>query len=610
MADKIGKYELRGTLGRGAMGTVLDGWDPAIARRVAIKTVRLADAAADEEAAEALERFKREAQAAGRLSHANIVGVFDTGETDELAYIVMEFIEGRSLKELLDREKSLPADEAAEIMGQVLAGLEYSHRRGVVHRDIKPANIMLTADGEVKIADFGIARIASSTATAVGSILGTPAYMPPEQFLGEPADARSDIYAAGAMLFHLLTGTRPYEGNATSIMTRVLRADIAPRPSERSVSVSPAWDSVIAKAMAKRPEDRFQSAAAFAQAVKVAASGTVAAEAEAEEDATMVLSAPRASAAKVAIAEPVAEKKRGGLNLLMVGGGVIGIGAAAAIAWLVLSPGKPAPGPTVMPPPQISAPPHVPKPPPPPAPTPQMVRDTLAAATAALPCSFVEAELDGGSVSLRGMAGGATSPDAIRAAVSEAALPVANRVQTLPAEYCPLLDVLSPVMRTARLDITATDQPGPVLSDAFFHPTIANSPIGGALQVDYLTGDGTVLHVSPMAADRALHMVAEPQLQVPASTTVHLEKLLHNKFGPWIPFGTDMFVAIVSTGKLFPVLPAHSQKIAAYADALDAAIKHVQSSGGQVAAGIVLVQTGECPPTSKAKDCHVPAAKN
>ena len=113
MPDKIGKYELRGTLGRGAMGTVLDGWDPAIERRVAIKTVRLADAAADEEAAEALERFKREAQAAGRLSHANIVGVFDTGETDELAYIVMEFIEGRSLKQVLDTEKSLPPDEAA-----------------------------------------------------------------------------------------------------------------------------------------------------------------------------------------------------------------------------------------------------------------------------------------------------------------------------------------------------------------------------------------------------------------------------------------------------------------------------------------------------------------
>ena len=174
MPDKIGKYELRGTLGRGAMGTVLDGWDPAIERRVAIKTVRLADAAADEEAAEALERFKREAQAAGRLSHANIVGVFDTGETDELAYIVMEFIEGRSLKQVLDTEKSLPPDEAAEIMIQVLAGLEYSHRRGVVHRDIKPANIMLTTDGGVKIADFGIARLSSSTATAVGSILGTP----------------------------------------------------------------------------------------------------------------------------------------------------------------------------------------------------------------------------------------------------------------------------------------------------------------------------------------------------------------------------------------------------------------------------------------------------
>jgi len=607
MAERIGKYELRGTLGRGAMGTVLDGWDPGIARRVAIKTVRLADAAADEEAAEALERFKREAQAAGRLSHANIVGVFDTGETDELAYIVMEFIEGRSLKELLDREKSLPSDEAAEIMGQVLAGLDYSHRRGVVHRDIKPANIMLTADGEVKIADFGIARIASSTATAVGSILGTPAYMPPEQFLGEPADARSDIYAAGAMLFHLLTGTRPYEGNATSIMTRVLHADMAPKPSERSVSVSPVWDSVLAKAMAKRPEDRFQSAAEFAQAVKAAASGRMVAEAE--EDATMVVAAPRARAAKPAEPVPVVEKQRRRLSPLLLGGGVLGVAAAAAAAWFVLSPGTPAPEPVAKPPPPVATAQAPPKPVPP-APTQQSVRDTLAAAITALPCSFVEAVMDGGSVTLRGMAGGDTAPGRITAALANAALPVSNQVQTLPAPYCPMLDVLAPIMRVARLDMTATNQPGPVLSDAFFRPTIAHSPIAGDLQVDYLTGDGTVLHVSPMAADAKLNMVAEPQLQLPAQAELQLGKLLHNKFSPWIPFGTDMFMAIVATSKLFPVLPPHSQTIAAYANTLDAAIKHVQSGGGQVAAGIVLVQTGECPPTSKDKNCHVPVTRN
>jgi serine/threonine-protein kinase len=189
---KLGKYEIRGTLGRGAMGTVYDGWDPAIDRRVAIKTVRLADAD-DEETVEGLARFKREAQAAGRLSHPNIVGVYDYGETDDIAYIVMEFVEGRSLKSLLDQEKRLPPREAAEILGQVLAGLGYSHARGVVHRDIKPANIMLTGEGQVKIADFGIARIESSSMTSVGTVMGTPAYMPPEQFLGEAVDARSDL---------------------------------------------------------------------------------------------------------------------------------------------------------------------------------------------------------------------------------------------------------------------------------------------------------------------------------------------------------------------------------------------------------------------------------
>ena len=150
--EKLGKYELRGTLGRGAMGIVYDGWDPLIDRRVAIKTVRLVDAD-DEETAEALARFKREAQAAGRLTHPNIVAVYDYGEVNEIAFIVMEFASGKSLKTLLDEQKRLPPREAVRIMEQVLAGLAYSHARGVVHRDIKPGNIIIVEGGQVKIAD-------------------------------------------------------------------------------------------------------------------------------------------------------------------------------------------------------------------------------------------------------------------------------------------------------------------------------------------------------------------------------------------------------------------------------------------------------------------------
>ena len=598
MADRIGKYELRGTLGRGAMGTVLDGWDPAIERRVAIKTVRLADAAADEEAAEALERFKREAQAAGRLSHANIVGVFDTGETDELAYIVMEFIEGRSLKQVLDTEKSLPPDEAAEIMTQVLAGLEYSHRRGVVHRDIKPANIMLTTDGGVKIADFGIARLSSSTATAVGSILGTPAYMPPEQFLGEPADARSDIFAAGAMLFHLLTGTRPYEGNATSIMTRVLNADAPPLPSARSVSVSPAWDKVILRAMAKKQEDRFQSAAEFSHAIKAA----IAAPAEmAESDATMVLSAPRPAVTKPTppIAPSPAPKRRGTMTPALLGGGGLAIVAVIAGGWFFLAPGPKPPAPETPPPPHaITAPPppHAAEPAAPPAPappSPDAVKNTLAATLPSIACSFVQVTNDSGGVTLHGIAGNGTPLEAIQRLAQSAALPAAVDVEDFAGPYCAPLDVLAPLLRNTRLDLAATDDNAPVKADQPFRPTLRNLPFAAWVQVDYLSSDGKVFHVLPTAANPSLRTRNDPARLLPAGTTLNLGKEPHTELIAGPPFGTDMFIAIASSEKLFPTLRPQLESIAQYSAALKAATDRVAKSGGQLAAGVALVKTIE-----------------
>ncbi len=169
--ETLGKYEIKRLLGRGAMGTVYEGWDPIIARRVAIKTVRLPDAS-DPETEEALARFRREAQAAGRLNHPNIVGVFDYGETNDLAYIVMEFVDGPPLKSLLDKQERFALADTVRIMEDLLAGLHYSHERGVVHRDIKPANVMLTGTGQAKIADFGIARIESSSMTQAGTVTG------------------------------------------------------------------------------------------------------------------------------------------------------------------------------------------------------------------------------------------------------------------------------------------------------------------------------------------------------------------------------------------------------------------------------------------------------
>jgi len=303
--ETLGKYEIKRTLGKGAMGTVYEGWDPIIARRVAIKTVRIPDASDDPETEEALARFRREAQAAGRLTHPNIVGVFDYGETGDIAYIVMEYVDGPSVKSLVDKQERFGLNDTLRIMTDLLTGLQFSHARGVVHRDIKPANLMLTSDGQGKIADFGIARIESSSMTQAGTVLGTPAYMSPEQFMGQVVDARTDIYSSGVMLYQLLTGERPFEGGMSAIMHKALNTD-PPLPSQISITCPPAFDGVVRKAMAKRPEDRFQSAQEFLEALQAAAAGKpipgMPVAEEADEEATMVAPSQRRAAPQTAAA--------------------------------------------------------------------------------------------------------------------------------------------------------------------------------------------------------------------------------------------------------------------------------------------------------------------
>ncbi len=257
--SQIGKYELRSVLARTGTSVVYDGWDADIARRVAVKTVPLSSLE-DSDTREALTRFKRGVQAAGQLAHPNVINIYDYGETDEYAFIVMEFIDGPTLKQLLDGEKRFDIRSTCNIMNGILDGLQYSHDRGVVHRDMKPANIMFTKDQRVKITDFGIARLEDSNMTQTGMVIGTPAYMSPEQFMGEKVDWRSDIYSAGVVLYHLITGGRPYEGNLATIMNKVLNSPV-PRPSVVSKTVSPLLDEIVTRAMAKKREHRFQSAA-------------------------------------------------------------------------------------------------------------------------------------------------------------------------------------------------------------------------------------------------------------------------------------------------------------------------------------------------------------
>ena len=248
------------------MGTVYDCRDPVIGRRVAIKTVSK-DTLDSSEADALLGRFKQEAQAAGRLNHPGVVSIYDYGESNEVAFIAMEYISGKELKKLFDTGEKFTLPDVVRIMGEILDALDHAHRNKVVHRDIKPANIMITDDGRVKVADFGVAKIESSMATQVGTRIGTPAYMAPEQHRMLAVDGRSDLFSCGVILYQFLTGERPFTGGSQTIARNILTQTPTP-PSERNATLTPVWDSLVRKALAKRPDERFQIAREFKEALE------------------------------------------------------------------------------------------------------------------------------------------------------------------------------------------------------------------------------------------------------------------------------------------------------------------------------------------------------
>jgi serine/threonine-protein kinase len=248
------------------MGVVYKGFDPHIRRTVALKTIRreLVD---DDPASTLLARFQNEAQAAGRLSHPGIVAVYEWGETGDLAYLAMEYVQGNSLREYFNRGTRFEARDAVSIMAQLLDALHYAHEQGVWHRDIKPANIIIMNSGKLKIADFGIARIDTSNLTQAGAVLGTPGYMAPEQYSGDTVDWRADIFSAGVVLYQLLTGVRPFIGNPEALAYKICHEQPA-LPSEADPGrCTTQFDAVAMKALAKIASERYQDAQAFRDAM-------------------------------------------------------------------------------------------------------------------------------------------------------------------------------------------------------------------------------------------------------------------------------------------------------------------------------------------------------
>ncbi len=262
--QKIGKYEVHAELGKGSMGTVFKCFDPLISRWVAIKAVVKASLdPADLQ--QYINRFRHEAQAVGRLVHPRIVQIYDYGENEQLAYIVMELVNGKSLQAHLLNGAKFSLPEIVQIIRPLLDGLGYVHSEGIVHRDLKPSNILINSDGRIKICDFGIAHTESSELTQLGDVLGSLHYMSPEQFIGMSIDARSDIYSVGVIAYELLTGKKPFVGNSATVMQKVIYEQ-AETPSSINPKLSPLIDQVIMKALAKDSGKRYQTARDFSDA--------------------------------------------------------------------------------------------------------------------------------------------------------------------------------------------------------------------------------------------------------------------------------------------------------------------------------------------------------
>ena len=339
------RYEIGEVIGRGGMAEVHEGRDLRLGRRVAVKILR-PDLAKDPTFQA---RFRREAQSAAALNHPNIVAVYDTGEDvltspdgerTVVPYIVMEYVDGMTLRQLLASGRRLLPERALEITAGVLSALDYAHRHGIVHRDIKPANVMLTRTGDVKVMDFGIARAINdvgSTMTATSAVMGTAQYLSPEQARGEVVDARSDLYSTGVLLYELLTGRPPFRGDSPVSIAYQHVSEMPLPPSQVDPGVTPEVDAVVLHALAKRTDDRYQTAADFRADVEraIAGSPVTAAVPALNIDRTQMM--PAVDAAGVAHYEPMYDssrsRRRRGIGFWALS--LVGIAAAIIGALLI-----------------------------------------------------------------------------------------------------------------------------------------------------------------------------------------------------------------------------------------------------------------------------------
>ncbi len=621
---QVGKYSVLRTLGRGGAGVVYECLDPDLDRSVAIKTLLPAE---DAEGEEHLRRFKSEAQALARLAHQNIVRIYDYDDrTEDYPFIVMEFVEGGSLRQLLDPEHPMPPARAVELVRQVLAGLAATHRIGVIHRDIKPGNILMRGDHAL-IADFGIARIADKRSTMVGTVIGTAHYMAPEQLLGGDIDHRADIWSTGVLLYQALTGRQPFDGaNALIIMDAIRNTNPRP-PSEVSPDggISGALDQVVLKSLAKRPDDRYPSAEAFAQAL------TDAMNAPSEVERTIVMAPPSGApptsrpAQGSAPPTPTASTRArpSALPWIAAGGGAAVLAGIGLTVWLLASTPTPVPiqrpaepaqtlatqsdpaptpqGPSANPtpadPPPVAtqsdptpaSPPRVEPVPPEPPPPPRLA--DLRGMVDAADCAVIGGSLEPGRMILTGLGitETVTPLRALWTALRDADPPTGgSRFDVVGLARVPgLCDALG-IVRPLAVPVGSTRRPvgirldsksARLRTDVPFTLSVAMPDFAGWVQLDYFSfADNAVLHVG-LTSPRARQQTQAMQL------TANEQVLVYNGIAG--SPGEDVVIATVSRERLFPQPRPETEEAMPYLAALRRAL--ATQPPGSVAAHIIPV---------------------
>lgn len=370
-----GRYRIMGELGRGAMGVVYKAYDRIIGRVVALKTIPVEVEASEKESL--IERLKVEARAAGMLDHPNIITVYDVGEEAGLFYFTMQFIEGKTLAQAHADRDLLPLPRVLELMKQLCDGVGFAHQAGVIHRDLKPSNLVITKQGALKILDFGIAKLADVGLTKAGMIMGTPSYLAPEQASGRRIDNRADIFSMGAILYELLTGERAFPGESTTtVLYKILNEEPIP-PRAIEPSLPPALDSVVRKALAKDPLQRFQSCAELGLALEAIRAG-------APLDLPLPAGSPGAQTTMLSVPPPPPRKLWLPVAALAV---LAAIGAAGGWLWMKRAPQASRPAPTAVVQPPAAAVPATSQAMPNPAPTTPAAAPSPAEAAAAQPAA-------------------------------------------------------------------------------------------------------------------------------------------------------------------------------------------------------------------------------